>query len=145
MGRACKLAFSYDLETDLAIATKILSKLTLKDKHTHIPAYVLKVKPPTSRMPMKVVTDAFSGMPKKSVAHRGGWTWELLKEATHTPSTATLRRIFAERFSNGAMSTDLWAYLASALLYPFHKKLPEERTSIVDPALRPLTVGSVLI
>ncbi len=31
-----------------------------------------------------------------------------------------------------------------ALLYSFHKKLPEERTSITDPALRPVTVGSVL-
>ncbi len=39
----------------------------------------------------------------------------------------------------------MWAYLASTLLYPFHKKLPEERTSITDPALRPVTVGSVLI
>ena len=34
--------------------------------------------------------------------------------------------------------------MTHALLYPFHKKLPEERTSIVDPALRPVTVGSVL-
>ncbi len=34
--------------------------------------------------------------------------------------------------------------MASALLYPFHKKLPEERTSITDPALRPVTIGSVL-
>ena len=30
------------------------------------------------------------------------------------------------------------------MLYPFHKKLPEERTSITDPALRPVTMGSVL-
>jgi hypothetical protein len=34
--------------------------------------------------------------------------------------------------------------MASALLYPFHKKLPEERTSVIDPALRPVIVGSVL-
>ena len=38
----------------------------------------------------------------------------------------------------------MWAYLASALMYPFHKKLTEERTSLTDPALRPVTVGSVL-
>ena len=38
----------------------------------------------------------------------------------------------------------MWAYLASALLYTFHKKLPKERTSTIDPALRPVTVGSVL-
>ncbi len=42
------------------------------------------------------------------------------------------------------MPTDLWAYLMSSLLYPFHKKWPEERTSIVDTALRPVKVGSVL-
>jgi hypothetical protein len=29
-------------------------------------------------------------------------------------------------------------------MYPFHKKMPEERTSFTDPALRPVTVGSVL-
>ena len=29
-------------------------------------------------------------------------------------------------------------------MYPFHTKLPEERTSITDPALRPVTVGLVL-
>ena len=31
-------------------------------------------------------------------------------------------------FSNGALPVNLWAYLASALMYPFHKKLQEERT-----------------
>ena len=34
--------------------------------------------------------------------------------------------------------------MASALLYTFHKKLPEKRTSTTDPALRPVTNGSVL-
>jgi hypothetical protein len=38
----------------------------------------------------------------------------------------------------------MWAYLAFALLYPFHKKLPEEWTSVADPALRPVMVSSVL-
>jgi len=28
------------------------------------------------------------------------------------------------------------------MMYPFHKKLPEDRISITDPALRPVTVGS---
>jgi len=51
---------------------------------------------------------------------------------------------FAEHFSNGALPKDLWAYLASALLYPFHKKLPEERSSTTDPVLRPIIVGAVL-
>ena len=39
------------------------------------------------------------------------------------------------------MPQDMWAHLTSALLYPFHKKLSEERTSITDPALRHVTVG----
>ena len=65
-------------------------------------------------------------------------------DAAHTLSTATLLKNFAERFSNGALPKDPWAYLASALLYPFHKKLPEERNYITDPALRPVTVGFVL-
>jgi hypothetical protein len=34
--------------------------------------------------------------------------------------------------------------MASALMYPFHKRLPEERTSFTDPALRSVTLGSVL-
>ena len=88
--------------------------------------------------------DAFSGMPKKSAIHRDGWTWELLRDATQSPSTASLMRKFAERFSNGALPQDLRAYLASALLYPFYKKLPEERSSTTDPAFRPVTVGYVL-
>ena len=44
MGRACKLAFSYCLESDPAIAAKFLSKLTLKKKHAHIPDFVARVK-----------------------------------------------------------------------------------------------------
>jgi len=39
---------------------------------------------------------------------------------------------------------NLWTYLASTLMYPFHKKLPEERISTTNPALRPVTVGSVI-
>ena len=38
----------------------------------------------------------------------------------------------------------MWAYLASALLYLFHKKLPEKRTSTTDPTIRPVIVGSML-
>ena len=114
-------------------------------RHNHIEAHVPKVKPPRNCIPVIAVTDAFSGMPKKSAAHRNGWTWELLRDAAQIPSTTSLLRKFAERFSNGALLYDLWAYLASALIYPFHKKLPEERTSITDPALRPVTGSSVLI
>ena len=121
-----------------------MSKLTLKKKHDHIPVFVARVKPTRNCTPLKAATEAFSRIPKKSAAHRDGWTWELLRDASQTPSTTALLRKFAEQFSNGALSQDLWAYMVSALLYPFHKKLPEERTSVTDPALRPVTMGSVL-
>ena len=29
-------------------------------------------------------------------------------------------------------------------MYPFHKKFPEDQISVTDPALRPVTVGSVI-
>ncbi len=45
MGRACKLAFSYGVESDPVIAAKFLDKLTRKKKHAHIPNYVAKVNP----------------------------------------------------------------------------------------------------
>jgi hypothetical protein len=48
-----------------------------------------------------------------------------MRDAAQTPSTAALFRYFAELFSSGALPTDLWAYMASSLLYPFHKKLQE--------------------
>ncbi len=83
-------------------------------------------------------------MPQRSAAHRDGWTWELLRDAASTPSTASLLRRFSEKFSNGDLPKDLWAYLASALMYPFQKKLPEEMSPAGDPALRPVTVGSVI-
>ncbi len=53
MGRACKLAFFYGLETDPEIAAKFLSKLTLKSKHEHIPEHVPKVIPPSNCIPLK--------------------------------------------------------------------------------------------
>ena len=34
--------------------------------------------------------------------------------------------------------------MASALMYPFYKLLQEERISVTDPSLRPVTVGSVI-
>ncbi len=67
-----------------------------------------------------------------------------MRDATSRPSTFELLRQFAELFANGALPTDLWTYLASALMYPFHKKLHEERVLTLDPVLRPVTVGSVI-
>ncbi len=60
------------------------------------------------------------------------------------PSTASHLRKFNELFSNVALPKNLWTYLASALMYPFHNLMMEERIDPKDPALRPVTVGSVL-
>ncbi len=79
-------------------------------------------------------------MPKQSAAHRDGWPWELLRDAASRPSTAYLLRQFSALFSNGALPWSLWTYLASALMYYFHKKLQEERIASGDPAPRPVTV-----
>ncbi len=143
VGRSCKAVFTYGLETDPEVAACFLAKLTLQQRHAHIVVHVSTVKPSSNKVPLKAITEAFAGMPKKSVAHRDGWTWEFLRDAASTDSTASLLRQFSERFSNGELPKDLWAYLASALVYPFHKKLPEERV-LLHPALRPVTVGSVL-
>ena len=62
MGRACKVAFSYGLESDPVIAAKFLSKLNLKKKYDHIPEFVAKVKPVGNNIPLKAVTDAFYGV-----------------------------------------------------------------------------------
>ena len=142
--RACKVAFTYGLETNPSIAATFLAKLTLQPKHSHIPLDSSALKPVKNLISQKALFDAFTGMPKKSAAHRDGWTWELLRDAASRPSTAALLRQFAELFSNGSLPKDLWTYLASALMYPSHKKLPEDQISITDPALRPVTVGSVI-
>jgi hypothetical protein len=69
VGRACKLAFSYGLETVPVIAAKILDKLTMGARHSHIEAHIPKVKPPMSCIPLKAETDAFPGMPRISATH----------------------------------------------------------------------------
>jgi hypothetical protein len=74
-------------------------------------------------------------MSKQSVFHRDGWTWELLRDAANRPSIDALLHQFTDLFTNEALPENLWTYLASALVYPFNKKLPEERTSTVDLAL----------
>jgi hypothetical protein len=54
-------------------------------------------------------------------------------------------RKFTELFSNGALHKNLWSYLASTLMYPFHKLMLEDRIAPKDPALRPVTVGSSVL
>ncbi len=107
VGRACKVAFTFGLETDPEVAAKFLGKFTLQDRHSHITPHFFTFKPAKNSIPAKAVSEAFSRMPKKYVAHTDGWTWELLRDAASRPSTAALLRRFAEHFSNGALPKDL--------------------------------------
>jgi len=144
LGRACKVAFTYGIEADPEVAATFLAKLTLRGRHSHVPLHPSSLKPAENSIPLTAISEGFSKMPKKSAAHRDGWTWELLRDAAQKSSTATLLRKYTELFSNGALPSNLWTYLASALMYPFHKLMLEERIDPKDPALRPVTVGSVL-
>jgi hypothetical protein len=65
-------------------------------------------------------------------------------DAVFSPFKNSMLRHFAERFSKGELPKDVWAYLASALMHPFHEKLLEKRVPFADPVLRPVTQGSVL-
>ena len=102
------MAFTYGLETNPDVAAKFLKKLTLKSRHEHIALHASHLKPAKNLIPLK-----------------DGWAWELLRDAASRPSTTSLLRQFTELFSSGALPRNLWTYLASALMYPFHKKLQE--------------------
>ncbi len=73
-GRACKVAFTYGMETDPEVAAKVLSRLNRSERHTHITPHVSTVIPAKDRIHVLAVTEAFTRMPKKSAAHRDGWT-----------------------------------------------------------------------
>jgi hypothetical protein len=144
VGKACQLAFSFGTERDPVVAATFLAKLTRSTLHTHVPA------PPTAYatafvpIPLKTITDAFTGMPKKSAPHRDGWTWELFRDMVGRQSTAGLLRKFVELFVNGSLPKDLWRFLSSALMIPFHKLSQFERLLRSDPCLRPITIGALL-
>jgi hypothetical protein len=72
VGRACKVAFTYGLETDLVVASKFLKKLTLHVHPPHIVPNTSNLKPAMNRISLKAVTYAFSGMPKQSTSHIDG-------------------------------------------------------------------------
>jgi len=62
----------------LVVAAKLMSKLAMKQRHSHIPPYIVKGNPSANRIPIKAVTDAFSSMSKKSAGHRDGRAMKLL-------------------------------------------------------------------
>jgi hypothetical protein len=102
LGRACKVAFTYGVEADHEVAASFLAELTLQTRHSHMPLHPSSLKPAKNSIPLIGVSEAFFKMPKKSAAHQDGWTWELLRDAAHRPSTASHLRKFTELFSNGA-------------------------------------------
>ncbi len=60
VGKACKATFTYGMETDPEIAARFLSKLTLKQRHSHISVHISTVKPSASKIQAKAITNAFS-------------------------------------------------------------------------------------
>ena len=92
VGKACKIAFSYGTESDPTVAATFLAKLTRSDPHTHVPPPPSAFITPFVPIPIKVVSDAFIGMPKKSAPMRDRWTWELSKDAASWTSTTDLLR-----------------------------------------------------
>jgi hypothetical protein len=121
VGKACKLAFSYGTESDPIVAATFLAKLTRSTLRQHVPAPPSTHKSAFVLFPLKVVTDAFTGMPKKSAPHRDGWTWELFRDMAGRPSTSGLLMKFVELFVNGTLPKPLWKFLSSAIIIPFHK------------------------
>ncbi len=74
VGRACKVAFIFGIESDPVVEAKFLAKLTLPSRHSHIPPNTSKLRLAKNYISLKAVSDAFDGMSKKSAAHRDGWT-----------------------------------------------------------------------
>jgi len=63
------------------VAASFLAKLALQARHSHVPLHPSSLKPAKNSIPLYAIVEAFSNMPKKSAAHRDGWTWELLHDA----------------------------------------------------------------
>jgi hypothetical protein len=59
-GRACKVAFTFGLETDPEVVAKFLKKLTLQARHIHITPHSSTVKPAKNLISAKAVSEAFS-------------------------------------------------------------------------------------
>ena len=146
VGKACKLAFSYGTESDPIVAATLsfLAKLTRTLPHTHVSMPPSTFKTAFLPVPIKVVTNAFTCMPKKSAPHRDRWTWELFKDMANRPKTADMLRKFVELFANGKLPKPLWKFLSTTIMIPFHKLAHAERDFLKDPRPRPITIGALL-
>ena len=63
VGKACKLAISYGTESDPVIVASFLAKVTKMIPYTHAPLPPSSYKIVLVPIPIKVVKDAFTGMP----------------------------------------------------------------------------------
>ncbi len=59
------------------------------------------------------------------------------------PKTGDLQRKFVELFANGKLPKALWKFLSTAIMIPFHKLAQAERDLMMDPRLRPITIGAL--
>jgi hypothetical protein len=142
--KAGKLAFSYGSESDPEVAARFVAKLTRTAPHTHVAPPPSSYKTTFVPIPQRVITDTFTGMPRKTTPHRDGWTWEMFRDAASRPSIAALLGKFVELFVNGRLPKGLWNVLFPAITIPFHKLAQLERDLLSDPRLRPTTISSML-
>jgi hypothetical protein len=126
------------------VAATFLAKLTMMNPHSQVPVPTSTFKTPFVPIPIKAISEAFTGMPKKSAPHRDGWTWAMYRDAADRPSAAFLLRKFVELFVNGIFPKPLCSFLYFAIMIPFHKVAQLERDLSQDPRLRPITIGSLL-
>jgi hypothetical protein len=113
VGKACKLAFSYGTEFDPIVSATFLAKLTRTVPHTHVPMPPSSFKSAFLPVSIKAVTDAFTGMPKKSAPHTDGWTLKLFRDMANRPKSADMLRKFVELFANGKLPKPLWKFLST--------------------------------
>jgi hypothetical protein len=59
VGRACKVAYTFGLETNPEVAATFLKKLTLQSRHNHIVPHSSTFKPAKNWIPAKAISEAF--------------------------------------------------------------------------------------
>jgi hypothetical protein len=65
IGKACKFAFSYGTESGPEVVVRFMANLPRTTPHTHVPLPPSSCKFAFVPIPLKAITDMFTGMPKK--------------------------------------------------------------------------------
>ena len=145
MGKACRLALSYGVETDPARAAESLEALHRPSPHDHIafpqlpPRFAAK-----TTFTVKTTADGLRKHPTCSATHRDFWSWELIADCMRHSDTALLLSKYCTRFCSGDLPPGFKKYLSSGVLMAFHKDPPEIRALSTLLRHRPITIGSVL-